>query len=125
MSKPSYVNFNVSKELIEEAFGILLDAKKIEAGTNLTTKNVECGDAKLVYIAEDVDPPEVVAHLPSLCGKMKIPYILVPSKTELGKICGKEHPCASACIVDIGKAYERYEKIKEKLDKIPKRKYPL
>ena len=36
-------------------------------GNDETTKAIERGNSKLVVIAEDVEPPEVVAHLPILC----------------------------------------------------------
>lgn len=59
---------------------------KIKKGTNETTKAVERGQAKLVVIAVDVDPPEVVLHLPYLCDEKKVPYIYVPSKKRLGEV---------------------------------------
>ena len=56
---------------------------KIRRGTNETTKAIERGIAKLVIIAEDVTPPEVVAHLPLLCEEKKIPFIFVPTKEDV------------------------------------------
>ena len=81
MSKPFYVKFNIPKELVEaayEAFQIARETGKIKRGTNETTKAIERGVTKLVYIAEDVEPPEIVAHLPILCEERKIPFIYVP-----------------------------------------------
>jgi len=46
---------------------IARDSGKLRKGTNETTKAIERGIAKLVVIAEDVEPPQVVAHLPILC----------------------------------------------------------
>ena len=77
MAKPSYVKFEVPKELAEkalEAVEIARDTGRIRKGTNETTKAVERGQAKLVIIAEDVDPEEIVAHLPPLCEEKEIPY---------------------------------------------------
>ncbi|MEM1882982.1 MAG: ribosomal L7Ae/L30e/S12e/Gadd45 family protein, partial [Candidatus Bathyarchaeia archaeon] len=81
-------------------------------------KAVERGLAKLVVIAEDVDPPEVVAHLPLLCDERKVPYVYVPSKAKLGSAAGIEVAAASACIIDPGQAADLVKEIIEKVQKI-------
>ncbi len=115
MSKPFYVRFEVPPELAERAYEALKKAResggKVKKGTNETTKAVERGLAKLVLIAEDVDPPEVVAHLPLLCEEKKIPYVYVPSKKKLGEAAGIEVAAASACIIEAGEAKELIREI--------------
>ncbi|HDI01910.1 MAG TPA: 50S ribosomal protein L7ae [Candidatus Bathyarchaeota archaeon] len=117
MSKPFYVKFEVPPELAEAALEALRRAresagkKAIKKGVNETTKAVERGQAKLVLIAEDVDPPEIVAHLPILCDEKGIPYIYVPSKAELGKAAGINVSASSACIIEPGEAAELVEQI--------------
>jgi len=115
LSKPFYVRFNVPPELAEKAYEALKKARetggKIRKGTNETTKAVERGQAKLVIIAEDVDPPEIVAHLPLLCEEKKIPYVYVPSKKKLGEAAGIEVAAASAAIIEPGEAGELVEEI--------------
>jgi len=121
MSKPSYVRFEVPPELAEKAYEAVRIARetgKIKKGTNETTKAVERGLAKLVIIAEDVDPPEIVAHLPLLCDEKKIPYVYVPSKKRLGEASGIEVAAASACIIDPGEAKDLVEEIIEKVKEI-------
>ena len=121
MSKPFYVRFEVPPELAEkayEAIRIAKDTGKIKKGTNETTKAVERGLAKLVLIAEDVDPPEVVAHLPLLCEEKKVPYVYVPSKDRLGQSCGIEVKAASACIIEEGEAKPLVEEIVRKVEEI-------
>ncbi|HDO19986.1 MAG: 50S ribosomal protein L7Ae [archaeon GB-1867-097] len=121
MSKPFYVRFEVPSELAEkscEALQIARDTGKIRKGTNETTKAVERGLAKLVLIAEDVDPPEIVAHLPLLCDERKIPYVYVPSKVTLGRSAGIDVAAASACIVDPGDAAQLIEEIVNEVNKI-------
>merc|ERR1712044_73284 len=44
------------------------------------------GQAKLVVIAHDVDPIEVVVHLPALCRKKGVPFCFVRGKANLGKL---------------------------------------
>jgi large subunit ribosomal protein L7Ae len=107
MSKPFYVKFEVPKEIADAAYEALQIAAKtgmVRKGTNETTKAVERAQAKLVVIAEDVDPPEVVAHLPLLCEERKIPYVFVPSKEKIGNAIGIDVSAASACIVKEGDA---------------------
>ncbi|MGC9345748.1 MAG: 50S ribosomal protein L7Ae [Candidatus Bathyarchaeales archaeon] len=107
MSKPFYVKFEVSREVADAAYEALQIAAKtgiVRKGTNETTKAIERAQAKLVVIAEDVEPPEVVAHLPLLCEERKIPYLFVPSKEKIGNAVGIDVPAASACIVKEGEA---------------------
>ncbi|MDH5753794.1 MAG: 50S ribosomal protein L7Ae [Candidatus Bathyarchaeota archaeon] len=107
MSKPFYVKFEAPKEVADAAYEALQIAAKtgmVRKGTNETTKAIERAQAKLVVIAEDVDPPEVVAHLPLLCEERKIPYVFVPSKEKIGDAIGIDVSAASACIVKEGQA---------------------
>ncbi len=122
MSKPFYVRFEVPSDLAEKAYEALKRAResggKIKKGTNETTKAVERGLAKLVLIAEDVDPPEIVAHLPLLCEEKKIPYVYVPSKKRLGEAAGIEVAAASACIIEPGEAKALVDEIISKVNEI-------
>ena len=59
----------VPAELVEKVLQIIEKARtsgKIRKGTNETTKAIERGKAKLVAVADDVDPKEVVMHIPVL-----------------------------------------------------------
>jgi len=122
MSKSFYVRFEVPPDLAEKAYEALKRAResggKIKKGTNETTKAVERGLAKLVLIAEDVDPPEIVAHLPLLCEEKKIPYVYVPSKKRLGEAAGIEVAAASACIIEPGEAKALVDEIISKVNEI-------
>jgi len=121
MSKPFYVKFEVPKEIADAAYEALQIAAKtgtVRKGTNETTKAVERAQAKLVVIAEDVDPPEVVAHLPLLCEERKIPYVFVPSKEKLGTAVGIDVPAASACIAKEGDATGLVKEIITRLERL-------
>ena len=123
MSKPFYVKLDIPKELSDvayEALQVARDTGKIGRGTNETTKAVERGVATLVYIAEDVEPPEVVAHLPILCDERQIPFIFVPSKYRLGESAGLNVGSAAVCIVDPGNAADLVKEISVKLDTLKK-----
>ena len=121
MSKPFYVKYEAPKEIVDAAYEALQIASKsgvVRKGTNEATKAVERAQAKLVVIAEDVDPPEVVAHLPLLCEERKIPYLFVPSKEKIGSALGIDVPCASACIIKEGDASGLIKEIITRLDQV-------
>merc|ERR1711977_51224 len=62
----------------------------VKMGINHVTTLVEEKKAKLVVIAHDVDPVEIVVWLPSLCKARGIPYCIVKSKARLGAVVGKK-----------------------------------
>lgn len=107
MSKEYYVKFETPKDLVNEVYEAVRIARqsgKVRKGTNETTKAIERGVSKLVVIAEDVQPPEVVAHLPILCEERNAAYIFVPSKQQLGESLGIDVGSAAATIIDAGDA---------------------
>ena len=121
MSKPFYVKYEVPKEIVDAAYEALSIASKtgiVRKGTNEATKAIERSIAKLIVIAEDVDPPEVIAHLPLLCDERKIPYVFVPSKDKLGNAVGIDVPCASACIIKEGDASGLIKEIITRIDQV-------
>ncbi len=124
MSRPFYVKFEIPKEVADAAYEALQIANNtgsVRKGTNETTKAVERGQAKLVVIAEDVDPPEVVAHLPILCEEHKIPYIFVPNKRKLGTSAGIDVPAAAACITEVGDAVALIKEISSRIEELKKK----
>ncbi|MEM4717270.1 MAG: 50S ribosomal protein L7Ae [Desulfurococcaceae archaeon] len=122
MSRPFYVKFDVPSDLAEKIYEAVRKAResggKVKKGTNETTKAVERGQAKLIVIATDVDPPEIVAHLPILCDEKKIPYAYVPSKKKLGEAAGIEVAAASVAILEPGDAKEIVEDIIKRVQEI-------
>jgi large subunit ribosomal protein L7Ae len=116
----SYVKFETPKEVQAkalEAITVAADTGRIRKGANETTKAVEGGNTALVVIAEDVDPEEVVLHLPMICGEKNIPYCYVPTKKELGAAAGLSVPSAAVAIEKPGNAAELIKGIVEKLGK--------
>ncbi len=119
----SYVRFEMPKELADkvlEAVRVARDTGRVRIGTNETTKAVERGQAKLVVIAEDVDPEEIVMHLPILCEEKGIPYAYVPSKKELGSAAGIEVSAAAVALVDLGQAKDLVADIVKQIESIKK-----
>lgn len=112
--------FEVQKELAEKAYEAVSLAKssgKIRKGVNESTKAIERGFARLVVVAADVQPEEIVMHLPVLCDEKKAPCIFVPSKEELGKAAGMGVPTSSVTITDEGEGKDIVADISKKLQK--------
>ncbi|RLF28246.1 MAG: 50S ribosomal protein L7ae [Thermoplasmata archaeon] len=118
---PMYVRFKTPKELQDLAYDLVEKARdtgKICKGTNETTKHVERGQAKLVVMAEDVSPEEILAHMPVLCEEKNIPYTYVPSKEELGNAAGLNVPTAAVAIINPGKEKDGIENIVKKIEAV-------
>lgn len=62
----------------------------VKYGLNHVTTLIESKKAKLVVIAHDVDPIELVVWLPALCRKMNVPYVIVKGKARLGHVVHKK-----------------------------------
>jgi ribosomal protein L7Ae-like RNA K-turn-binding protein len=77
---------------------------KVEKGTNEVTKAIERGTAKLVVVAEDVQPKEIVQHIPLLCEEKGIPCMMVDSKKNLGIAVGVSVATASVAVIEAGEA---------------------
>jgi large subunit ribosomal protein L7Ae len=123
MPKSFYIKFEVPKELADKAYQVIQvarDSGKVRKGTNESTKAVERAVAKLVVIAEDVDPPQVVAHLPILCDERKIPYLFVPSKLELGHAAGIDVGCAAVSVLDGGEGAKTLKELTDAMDQLKK-----
>ena len=121
MGKSYYVKFETPQDLVNpilEAIRVASSSGKVKKGTNEATKAVERGTSKLLVIAEDVDPPEVVAHLPILCDEQGAAYAFVPSKAELGKALGIDITSAAAAIVDAGDAQHIVDEVVASIAKL-------
>ena len=103
---------------IYESLRVAVETGKVKRGTNEATKAIERGISKLIIIAEDVEPPEVVAHLPIICEEQGADYAFVPSKQELGKALGIDVTSAAAAILDSGDAQHIINEVTASIKKI-------
>ncbi len=118
---PVYADFDVPADLEDDALDALevaRDTGSVKKGTNETTKAVERGNAELIYVAEDVQPEEVVMHLPELSDEKNVPYIFIGTQDDLGRSAGLEVGSAAAAIVDAGDAEADVEDIVDKLEEL-------
>jgi len=99
---------------IEDLLEIIETARetgKIRKGVNETTKAAERGVAKLVVVADDVDPPEIIMHFQPLCEEKKILLKHVPSKLELGRAAGLDVGTAAVAVVEAGEASKKLDRL--------------
>ena len=87
---------------------------KVDKGVNETTKAIELGVAKAVFYAADVEPKEIVAHLPILSKEKGIPCFEVDSKKKLGIAVGIPVSAASVAVIDAGSADKEIKQLKPK-----------
>jgi large subunit ribosomal protein L7Ae len=113
------VGTQVSKEKLEqiyEAIELTRSTGKIKKGTNEVTKMVERGQAKLVAIASDVNPPEIVMHIPMICEEKGIPCFQVGTREELGAAAGLDVSTTAVAIVEEGESKSVLSKLTDKKD---------
>ena len=116
----SYVKFETPKDVQAkalEAITVAADTGRIRKGANEATKAIEGGNCALCIIAEDVDPEEVVMHLPMICAEKNVAYCYVATKKELGTAAGIPVTCAAIAIEKPGNAAELVKSIIEKVAK--------
>jgi len=86
----------------------------VKYGLNHITHLVETKKAKLVVIAHDVEPIELVVWLPALCRKMNVPYVIVKGKSRLGHLVYKKTATALAVTETRKEDAPKLEQIVEK-----------
>jgi large subunit ribosomal protein L7Ae len=97
----------LTKEQIEELTKLLELVKqggKVKKGANEVTKALERGHAKLVIVAKDVSPAELIMHLPILAQEKQIPCVQAGTKEELGALGGLTVGTVALAIVEEGTA---------------------
>jgi large subunit ribosomal protein L7Ae len=116
-----YVKFQTPKEIQDLAYDLVEKARdngKISKGANEVTKQVERGQARLVVMAEDITPEEILAHMPILCEEKNTPYAYVPSKDELGSAAGLNVSTAAVAITNAGKDKIGIETLVKKIESL-------
>jgi large subunit ribosomal protein L7Ae len=103
-----------------EVVELARDSGKVRRGVNEVTKLVERGGVAIVVMSEDVQPPEILAHMPLLCEEKSIPYAYVPSKQELGVASGLKVPTASVAVMEPGKGKQLLDELVSKVKSLKK-----
>jgi large subunit ribosomal protein L7Ae len=122
----SYIKYKVPDALksgIKEALNKIAGTRdsKIRKGMNEVTKSIERSLAKLVIMAEDVTPPEILFHIPLLCEEKGIPFCYVSTKKELGNAARINVSSSAIAIENAGTGNDReLEDIIKKLEAVKK-----
>lgn len=74
----------------------------LKFGLNHVTNLIEEKKAKLVVLAHDVDPIELIAWVPALCRAMDVPYVIVKGKAKLGALVHQK-TAAVVALTDVKK----------------------
>ncbi len=117
------VKFEVSDKLMDEELALvekIMKKGKIKVGVNEVTKAVERGVAKLVLIAQDVDPIEIVMHLPLICKDKNVPYSVVKTRKQLGEKTGIAVSTAAIAVLNEGEAQKELQELVKKLSELAK-----
>jgi H/ACA ribonucleoprotein complex subunit 2 len=71
---------------------------KLVLSLNLTMNTTTCPNSLLV-LAADINPIDIISHLPVLSEEAQVPYIFVSSKEELGQASSTKRPtsCVMIC----------------------------
>lgn len=118
-----YVKFQVPDELKARQATLLekiAKTGKVRIGSNEATKAAERGTAKLIVIAEDVTPPEIVMHLPLICKEKNIPFTYVSTKKGLGQYSGLNVGSAAIAVLDEGDTKKDFADLTKKLQELAK-----
>ncbi len=119
------IDFEVPKELADRVYQLIEKARnggKIRKGANEVTKSIERGESQFVIVAADVNPIDVVLHLPVISAEKSIPFITVPSKTELGAAAGLPVGTAAIGIVDAGEGKKAMQDIAKSIQVLKPKK---
>jgi len=95
-------------------------ARQVKRGVKEVVKGIRKGDKGLLILAADINPIDIISHLPVLSEEAQIPYVFVPSKEELGLASATKRPtsCVMVCpgMKKKGKSEESKEDYKEIYD---------
>ena len=113
-----HVKFETPNEVAEKIYEMIQANTngRMKKGSNEVTKAAERGNAAFIIMAEDVNPSELLAHIPLICGEKKIPFGYVPSQEFLAKECGMPNGTrtASVAILEVSKsAQEKFNEVVE------------
>lgn len=74
-------------------------ARQVKRGVKEVVKGIRKGERGLLVLAADINPIDIISHLPVLAEEAQIPYVFVPSKEELGHASSTKRPtsCVMVC----------------------------
>ena len=90
------------KKLVKKLHKTIKKASKVrqvKRGVKEVVKGIRKGEKGLLVLAADINPIDIISHLPVLCEEAQIPYVFVTSKEELGHASSTKRPtsCVMIC----------------------------
>lgn len=105
-----HIAFETPKDIQEQVYELVKaigkDGRgKIKKGANEVTKAAERGIASMIVMAENVNPGELLAHVPMICKEKGIPYIYVEDQGYLADSAGMTPGTrtAAVAVLDVDK----------------------
>ncbi len=117
-----HIKYETPKEVAEDVYELVLSAGKdgvVKCGSNEVTKAAERGTAQMIVMAENVNPAELLAHIPLICKEKKIPFIYVEDQAYLAEAAGMSSGAKTAAIalMEVSKgAQEAFSGVKDQAD---------
>ena len=98
-----HISFETPQDVQEQVYEMIKIIGKdgrgrLKKGSNEVTKSAERGTAQMIVMAENVNPGELLAHIPMICKEKEIPYIYVEDQSYLAEAAGMSAGTKSAAI---------------------------
>ena len=115
-----HIAFETPSDIQEQVYEMVKTLGKdgrgrLKKGANEVTKAAERGNAKMVVMAENVNPGELLAHIPMICREKEIPFIYVEDQGYLADSAGMVAGTRTAAIAILGvdnEAQDRFNEVK-------------
>ena len=101
-----HIAFETPKDIQEQVYELVKaigkDGRgKIKKGANEVTKAAERGIASMIVMAENVNPGELLAHVPMICKEKGIPFIYVEDQGYLADSAGMTAGTRTAAVAGL------------------------
>lgn len=121
---PQFVKYEMPEDMYAKVNDLLQKVVKskgkLKAGVNEVTKMIERGSAKLVIMAEDVSPEELLLHIPVLCDSKKIPYTYYKEKKTLGEASSMKVKASCIAVVNEGQSKKELDALVKQIEELKK-----
>ena len=123
-----HIAFETPKDIQEQVYELVKaigkDGRgKIKKGANEVTKAAERGVATMIVMAENVNPGELLAHVPMICKEKGIPFIYVEDQGYLADSAGitAGTRTAAVAVLEVGKeAQDIFNEVKGHFETLSK-----
>jgi len=105
---------DVQEQVYEMVKSLGKDGKgRLKKGANEVTKAAERGTAQMIVMAENVNPGELLAHIPMICKEKSIPFIYVNDQAYQAEAAGMSTGTRTAAIAVMSVEKDAMDRFKE------------